>query len=177
MAKTTSTILLFSLLVLGLLLFGCTQPAAPAGGEAAQAPAVEAVNSSASGENQPNLLAGCEGLPDKLDLCQSFTCEFIHPFDGEPKERKVIGTANGKCQYTEEMPNNGRMDCEYTEDMKRAVAQYYRDVAAAETVGTSANIDIASGESQTTYTIDGKEVENPLQEAMSTGACVISGYS
>ena len=37
MAKTTSTILLFSLLALGLLLFGCSQPAAPPGGGAGEA--------------------------------------------------------------------------------------------------------------------------------------------
>ena len=129
-------------------------------------------------ENEPseNDLSGCDVFPDKLDACEPFSCEFEHPFTGEMMEKEVIGLVNGKCQYTEEMPNNGRMDCEYTESMRKAAAQYYRDVAEAESVGTSVNADLGSGDVETTYTIDGKEVENPLQEAMTNGQCTISGY-
>lgn len=129
-------------------------------------------------ENEPSEteLSGCGAFPDKLDACEPFSCEFQHPFTGEMMEKEVIGLVNGKCQYTEEMPNNGRMDCEYTESMRKAAAQYYRDVAAAESVGTSVNADLGSGDVETTYTIDGKEVENPLQEAMTNGQCTISGY-
>jgi len=121
-------------------------------------------------------LSGCDAFPDKLDACEPFSCKFEHPFTGEMMEKKIIGLVNGKCQYTEEMPNNGRMDCEYSESMRKAAAQYYKDVAAAESAGTSVKADLGSGEVETKYTIDGKEVENPLQEAMETGVCVISGY-
>ena len=121
-------------------------------------------------------LADCDTFPDKLDACEPFSCKFEHPFTGEMMEKEVIGLVNSKCQYTEEMPNNGKMDCEYTESMRKAAAQYYRDVATAESVGTSVNADLGSGDVETTYTIDGKEVENPLQEAMDAGQCVISGY-
>ena len=129
-------------------------------------------------ENEPSEteLSGCDAFPDKLDACEPFSCEFEHPFTGEMMEKEVTGLVNGKCQYTEEMPNNGRMDCEYTESMRKAVAQYYRDVAAAESTGTSVSADLGSGDVETTYTIDGKEVENPLQEAMTNGQCTISGY-
>jgi len=118
----------------------------------------------------------CDAFPNKLDLCESFSCKFEHPFTGEIMERKIVGLVDDKCQYTEEMPNNGRMDCEYSESLRKAVAQYYRDLAIAESVGTSVNADLGSGDVKTTYTIDGKEVENPLKEAMYTGECVISGY-
>ena len=91
-------------------------------------------------------------------------------------ERKILGLVNGKCQDTVEMPNNGRMDCEYSESLRKAVAQYYKDAAAAESAGISVKADLGSGEVETKYTIDGKEVENPLQEAMDSGACTISGY-
>lgn len=119
---------------------------------------------------------GCDAFPDKLDLCETFSCEFEHPFTGEMMERKIIGLVNGKCQYTEEMPNNGKMDCEYSESLRKAIAQYYRDLAIAESVGTNIEANLGSGDVKTTYTIDGKEVENPLQEAMDSGECIISGY-
>ena len=119
---------------------------------------------------------GCDAFPNKLDLCESFSCKFEHPFTSEIMEKKIVGSVNDKCQYTEEMPNNGRMDCEYSESLRKAVAQYYRDLAIAESFGTSVNADLGSGDVKTTYTIDGKEVENPLQEAMVSGQCVILGY-
>ena len=74
------------------------------------------------------------------------------------------------------MPNNSRMDWEYSESLRKAVTQYYRDVAAAESAGTSVKADLGSGKTETTSMIDGQEVENPLQEAMDSGACTISGY-
>ena len=118
----------------------------------------------------------CDAFPDKLDLCESFSCKFEHPFTGEIMEKKIIELENDKCQYTEEMPNNGRMDCEYSESLRKAVAQYYRDLAIAESVGTNVNADLGSGDVKMTYTIDGKAVDNPLQEAMTNGQCIISSY-
>ena len=127
-------------------------------------------------ESSDKTADGCDAFPDKLDLCESFSCKFEHPFTDEIMERKIVGLVNNKCQYTEEMPNNGRMDCEYSESLRKAVAQYYRDIAAAESFGASVEANLGSGDVKTTYTIDGKEVENPLQEAMDSGQCIISGY-
>ena len=121
-------------------------------------------------------LSGCDAFPNKLDACEAFSCEFEHPLMGGMMEKKIIGLVNGKCQYTEEMPNNGRMDCEYSESLRKAVAQYHRDLATAESEEVSIKADLGSGEVETKYTMDGKEVENPLQEAYDTGACTISGY-
>ncbi len=118
----------------------------------------------------------CDAFPDKLDSCESFSCEFEHPFTSELMEKEIIGLVNGKCQYTEEMPNGGRMDCDYTENLRKVIAQYYKDLVAAESAVTSIETDIGSEEAQIKYIIDGKEVENPLQEAMTNGQCTISGY-
>ncbi|MCK5475673.1 MAG: hypothetical protein KAI71_03780 [Candidatus Pacebacteria bacterium] len=115
-------------------------------------------------------------FPDKLDLCEPFSYKFKHPFTGEMMERKIVGMVNDKCQYTEEMPNNGKMYCEYSEDMRKAIAQYHRDTTIAKSIGTSIEADLGSEEIKITYTIDGKEVENPLQEALDNKQCVISGY-
>jgi len=115
-------------------------------------------------------------FPDKLNSCTKYKTNFIHPFTGETLEKEILGLINGKCDYIEQIPNGGKMECKYTESERKAVAQYYRDVAVAESVGTSLNADLGSGKQKTTYTINGKVVENPLQEALDNGVCVISGY-
>ena len=124
--------------------------------------------------NSDKTIDDCDAFPNKLDLCESFSCKFKHPFTGEITEKKIIGLVNGKCKYIEEMPNNGKMDCEYSESLRKAVAQYHRDLAIAESAGTSVKADKGNGDIKITYTIDGKEVENPFQEAIAIGQCVIS---
>jgi hypothetical protein len=101
---------------------------------------------------------------------------FKHPLTGEILEKEILGIIDGKCNYVEQMPNGGKMECKYSESERAVVAQYYKDVANAESVGTSFSLDSGSGEQKAKYTINGKVVDNPLQEAMTSGACVISGY-
>ena len=158
-----------------VLISGCEQKQAQPTTQPAQQQKVptEQVQEEPPAETE---LSGCDAFPNKLDTCEAFSCEFEHPFTGEMMEKKIIGLVNGKCQYTEEMPNTGRMDCKYSESLRKAVEQYHRDLATAESAGTSVKADFGSGEVKTKYTIDGKEVENPLQEAMNSGACTISGY-
>lgn len=113
---------------------------------------------------------------DKLSSCTKYKTTFKHPFTGETLEKEILGIVNGKCDYIEQMPNGGKMECKYSESERMAVAQYYKDVATAESVGTSLNSDLGSGKTKTTYTINGKVVDNPLQEATNSGVCIISGY-
>lgn len=113
---------------------------------------------------------------DKLSSCAKYKTTFKHPLTGDMLEKEILGVIGGKCNYIEQMPNGGKMECKYSESERMAVAQYYKDVANAESVGTSFSADLGSGEQKATYTINGKVVDNPLQEAMTSGACVISGY-
>ncbi|MCX6751841.1 MAG: hypothetical protein NT161_03730 [Candidatus Nomurabacteria bacterium] len=113
---------------------------------------------------------------NKLSSCTNYKITFKHPLTGETLEKEILGIINGKCNYIEQMPNNGKMECKYPESERMAVAQYYKDVTTAESVETSANTNLGSGEKKTTYIINGKVVDNPLQEAMNIGVCVISGY-
>jgi hypothetical protein len=113
---------------------------------------------------------------DKLSSCTPYKTTFVHPFNGETLTKEVDGIVEGKCKYIEQMPNNGKMECNYTESERIAVAQYYKDITAADSVGTSVNSDL-NGNNKVTYTIDGKEVENPLQTAMDNGTCIITGYN
>jgi len=87
-------------------------------------------------------------LAAKLELCEVYTQKFIHPFTGESLERKIEGLVDGKCLYIEEMPN-GKVELSLGDEKQEA---------------------------KYTYTINGKEVENPLQECLDNGTCTISGY-
>lgn len=92
----------------------------------------------------------------KLETCTSFTCQFIHPFSGTKMTKKIVGLKEGKCQTTEEMPNKGMLTCNFSESQRKAVAQFIRKSAKAETWGT--------------------DDKSPLNDAMQDGTCVVSGY-
>ncbi len=115
---------------------------------------------------------------DHLEKCIPFKSEFIHPFSGQTMQREIVGITNDECLYTEEMPNNGTITCRYILEQLAIIAKYYSDVALSESHSTSAEITIngAEQEVKTTYTINGKEVENPMQELLQNETCVISGY-
>src|SRR3989338_8778048 len=97
---------------------------------------------------------------DKLSSCTKYKATFKHPFTGDMLEKEILGVIGGKCNYVEQMPNGGKMECKYYESERVVVAQYYNDVASAESVGTSFSAD--SEGQKTKYTINGKGVENPL---------------
>ena len=124
-------------------------------------------------ENQEVLI-----FADHLEKCTPFKSEFTHPFTGQKMHREIVGITDDKCLYSEEMPNNGKMTCRYDIEQLPVIAKYYRDVALAKSHSTSAKVtmDGDKQELKTTYTINGKEVRNPLQECMQNGTCLISGY-
>jgi len=123
-------------------------------------------------DQETQLAANCDAFPDMLSSCIKYKCQFIHPFTGEDTNREILGIIDGKCNYVEQMPNGGQMECKYTESFRKVIAQYYKDTLTAESMEFDINIDLVSGEQETKYTIDGKEVAN----ATDTGICIISGY-
>ena len=101
-------------------------------------------------------------LADKLEKGEPYIQKFRHTMTGETLERQVVGIENGKIVYTEEIPGGFELECRYSAESAKVIAQYYRDSAEAggEPVGK-------------TYTIDGKKVENPLQECTNAGTCIL----
>ncbi|TDT38446.1 hypothetical protein DES49_2420 [Halospina denitrificans] len=65
-------------------------------------------------------------LANHLVMCEPFTMSFEHPFDGEMKKREVKGLRGGKCLYEEEMPNNTRLVCRFSEELRKKAANAYR---------------------------------------------------
>jgi fibronectin type 3 domain-containing protein len=113
----------------------------------------------------------CADLNDKLDKCEAYKCEFTHPLTGEKLNKEILGLVDNKCHYTEEMPNGGKLDCNYSTSLRAALVQYYKDLDSATSYGTESNIGNGT---KNTYTIDGKVVDNPAQQALDTKECVIS---
>lgn len=121
-------------------------------------------------------VANCDAFPNMLTSCTKYKCQFIHQLTEETMEREILGIIDGQCNYVEQMPDGGKMECKYTESLRKIIAQYYKDIAVAESFESETNIDLGSDEQKTTYTIDGKVVKNPLQEAINNGSCIIIGY-
>lgn len=114
---------------------------------------------------------------EKLEKGEPYSGKFMHPFTGEMMEKEIVGmTDDGKCLYIEEMPNGGKMECRFSPESRKAVAQYYEDIAKSQSFGFDVTISPDDEKQSNKYTINGKEVENPLQECLSNGECVISGY-
>ena len=110
-------------------------------------------------------------FPDKLEKCESYSSTFKHPLTNDVLRREIVGIEGDKCVYIEEMPNGGMMICKFSDSERRVVAQYYRDLLMAQNHRTSNEDNVG-----TKYYINGKEVYNPLQEALNCGLCVIEGY-
>jgi hypothetical protein len=115
---------------------------------------------------------------DKLEKCEPYKYQFKHPFTGTMMERQIVGEVNGRCLYIEQMPNGGKMECQYSESQRKSVAKSYRDMHSAMSSGSNEEISIHGTLKGITAKakLNGKDVKNPLQEALDCGDCVISGY-
>lgn len=122
--------------------------------------------------------AECADYAAMLETCKPYTCTFIHPMTKASMEKKIVGEKDGQCLTTEQMPPPGRMECAYNLETRKAVAQYTRTLSAGKETTSSTTTIAKDGSSKTTttYTINGKTVDNPLQEALDGGQCNIVGY-
>jgi len=109
------------------------------------------------------------GFAESVAICQSASMEFKHPLTGDTLTRS-IGRVNSDCVLTEQMPNNGKMTCTLRNEDLGPLAMYYEDIALASSVETNYQNGKAG------YKINDKVVENPLQEFLTDGTCVITGY-
>ncbi|MGV8087260.1 MAG: hypothetical protein ACP5N1_06540 [Candidatus Woesearchaeota archaeon] len=126
-------------------------------------------------EEQTNTYPTCDLLPENLESCSSYTCNFIHPFTEETMTREILGINGTACQYVEEMPYDGLIECNYDFNTRNVIAQFYRDIVISENQETT-GIDMYNTNLATTYEFNGKMVSNPMQQAIINGQCIISGY-
>lgn len=124
-----------------------------------------------------NTTGNCDIFSDKLSSCTKYKCQFVNLLIKETIEKEISGIINGKCNYTEQITNNGKMECKFTESARKAVAEYYKNAIQLESMGIIIDEELGSSDKQKiAYIMDGKVVENPLQEAINNGMCAISSY-
>jgi len=154
-----------------------TQTTEKTGGEISFNPTKGVVEDESANEDAL-LTAECAQFPENLKTCTKYTCQFTHPLTGEKMTREIVGIVNDKCSYTEEMPNNGQLNCNYTEDMRIAIAQHNKVIADTQSFGVELSVDLNpnGAEIKTMYTVDGKTTDSSSQEALDNGSCVITGY-
>ena len=120
-----------------------------------------------------------KSLENGLPYCGSF----VYPFTEDTLCRTIVGLKKGICVYIEEMPDSGKMICNYKEKDLKKMAMYYRLISKA--APSSVNVKLFTGvtpDGQPTfitnkvYMLDGKQIENPLAECFQNGDCKIEGY-
>lgn len=114
----------------------------------------------------------CVEFPNKLATCTPFTCKFPHPLTGEQMERKIAGIIEGKCNYIEQMPNGGSMECNYTDDLRARLIVSFKEFASTGNASFSIKSDLTT--TTTTSTVNDKA--DPAQEALDLKQCIITGY-
>ncbi|MHA1912326.1 MAG: hypothetical protein ACTSYA_11600, partial [Candidatus Kariarchaeaceae archaeon] len=117
------------------------------------------------------LVGTCDNFAKMLETCNPYSCEYEHPFSGEDMTRRISGVINGKCRYIEEMPENQSMFCDYSDDLRAAVSEYYTDLLGVGIVVTSSTF--GDGGISKTYTVAGQDIANPAQHAFTSGECSI----
>ncbi|MBU0503995.1 MAG: hypothetical protein KKG43_06370 [Candidatus Omnitrophica bacterium] len=120
----------------------------------------------------------CPDFSDKLRKCEPYKCQFKHPLTGEILERQIVGEVNGRCLYSEQMSNGVEMECSFYQSQREEVAKFFKDtfpkMFSGQFIGgqVSYNLD---GKIVSKIILDGKEVEDPLRDALNSGDCVMSG--
>jgi hypothetical protein len=122
--------------------------------------------------------AECREYAVKLEACTPYACTFTHPMTGARLERKILGFTGADCATVEAMPGNHKMQCEFPADVRKAVAVFFRETqgaaAGGKTIAGRTATD-AHGKAESTTTIGGKPVVNPLQQALERGLCKVGG--
>ena len=120
-----------------------------------------------------------EGFPGALYNCSAFEETFAHPITSEPMERQVHGVVGGRCHYEEEMPASGRMICHYSLERLTSLATYHSNYELYDRLEPVTRNEFVAGQAITTTTweLDGRPYEHPVDAAMVAGECVVMGYS
>lgn len=140
----------------------------------------EAKGPNVSEENGSNSSSSdCGLLSKKLRSCEPFSYKSKSVLKNGNFQKEVVGLKDGGCNYYQDLPNNGSLECKYSESSRKAIANYHEDFPNVSSYGLSAQASPnKSGEQEInkTYTLNGKEVKNPLQKSIEIGECEIKGY-
>jgi hypothetical protein len=94
----------------------------------------------------------------------------------------IKGVEDKRCIFTQEIEAEGEreevMICALDRQSSAQLAEYYgKYFAAGGNIEASGTVDLASGVSTVTETINGEQVVNPLNGLFSKGVCVAAGMA
>lgn len=118
-------------------------------------------------EEQMNALA------ENFSKCSPFKQKFNHAMTKEPLEREILGMKRGFCLFKEGMPNNGMLKCAYHKTYLSKISAYYKKVAGLK---NAASVKFSYDGEKSVTIVDGEELSDPMQDALETGNCKVTGY-
>ncbi len=115
------------------------------------------------------------GFAAAIYNCTDYEEPFEHPFTGDSLTRRVVGPVDDACRVEEDVPGNMLMRCNFSNDRLPAVADFYAHPETLQNAKVRSSTRFVDGEPviTTIYTIDGKEVSHPINEALAAGECAV----
>lgn len=120
-------------------------------------------NLAATGTYDSKWIGTCIDLPNKLALCESYSCTYTKPFTKETMKREIVGLSWWKCVYKEDVIGEVDMTCQYTEAERTIASSYFAYRFWADTIKASTSSWTSQSSVSTTDTIDGKSYANVLE--------------
>ena len=135
----------------------------------------------------------CQNLPQKIEHCETFTCQMSHSSsDSFVIRHSISGMAGNNCHYEQTMPNNGRMTCNFSPWQRKQYGRLKGDMFSGHIIKSEPSVEMESSlkmvsmeknklqsrviKEKTNYKLDGNETEKLFNEAIENGNCVITGY-
>jgi len=109
-----------------------------------------------------------------LATCTPEVIEFTHPFDGQTHIKEIVGQEDDKCHYKESLPNNGQMDCYFSQAQLKDLSEYTDSFLKAKNIKIAVNSNL--DETISTELHDGIEIINPWNVAFEDQTCKFYGY-
>ncbi|MFP4190068.1 MAG: hypothetical protein ACLFSL_03450 [Candidatus Woesearchaeota archaeon] len=99
----------------------------------------------------------CTGLLDSLEQCEPFSCQVTHSKSPDVIRMEVVGEDNDTCVYATGLEGLEMTECDLPENYVDALMKSINDTFESK--------------DNNTYTIEGDEVEDPIDKAMDEGLC------
>lgn len=120
-------------------------------------------------------IGSCGQFVTKLSTCTAYTCEFYHPLTNKPMVRRITGLLDGKCRYSEGMPDGELFSCSLPDSYRIAFLTFYKDLLDLGVMLTESTAD--KGSADASYVIDEIQTSNPYQTAIENTVCEVVGGS
>lgn len=112
---------------------------------------------------------------DALSRCSAFQDSYLHPFTGSEQHRSLTSVSTGACQYSETLPGDSRLECQWQPQAWNEMSDYFRHAEYFADARMTSSTEFVNGSAVTVtlYEVDGQPWHNPMQASMDDGRCQI----